>query len=139
MTELAYESVRQQQAPEFPSRLNSLFAFLDPFEALDLTRETAKAYMVIRGTVPAGVRFGVVDMMRFNVVELGTSEEEVVSAYRAAEADAAKYWGEDDMYLPEVLADGHVLLGPHQVSLVLLLQDLGLLADRPPRSADERP
>lgn len=134
-TELAFEAVRRRVRPEAPSRLSCLFCFADPFEALALTERTAIAYMVCRAVTAENVPWVVVDMEGFEVQKLAPDGDSIVEAYRRAESLAESYWSSSgEMQTAEVLVAGPIVLQPQRISLMILLQDLGLLADRAPRA-----
>lgn len=133
-TELAFEAVRRRVAPGAPSRLTCVFTFADPFEALAFGERTAGAYMVCRATVPEGTTWWMADMDLFEIQYFPPNEEDVIQAYRNAESAAQNYWhGDQELHMAEILVGGSIVLQPNRISLMYLLQDLGMLSDRPPR------
>ncbi|GIW20264.1 MAG: hypothetical protein KatS3mg065_0560 [Chloroflexota bacterium] len=127
-TELAYEAVRQQIARELPSRLDSLYAFADPFEALSFTEVTSGAHQVWEGEVPEGVTWAAVDMSAFGVVRPETPDPAgYAEAWRRATEQARRYWVPgDEIQVQEILVAGELRL-TRQVRLLPLLTELGLL------------
>src|SRR5207253_3676004 len=92
-TELAFEAVRQQLAPEAPSRLDAIFAFADPIEALSFTETTGQGQQVWRGTVESGVTWWLVDMAAFDVVEPQANAADVFRVSWAVALERARgYW-----------------------------------------------
>jgi hypothetical protein len=127
-TELAYEAVRSALAPDAPSRLDSIFACADPIEALSFTEATDSPQHVWEGEVDPGVRWAMVDMSAFSVVEPGSHDR---SAYQAAwdralnQAEA--YWAPGPVIVQaEILVLGHLQLRRRLLLLPLLLE-LGLV------------
>jgi hypothetical protein len=60
--------------------------------------------------------------------QLGEPAARRVSIYWAADD-----WAADDLEIAEVLVDGYAMIGSGSIRVMLLLQDLGRLADRSPR------
>ena len=127
-TELAYESVRLRAGPEMPSRLDALYAFADPLEALSFTEVTGNAQQVWEGEVTAGVPWVLVDMADFEVVEpLAPDEAGFRTAWDTACERASRYWTPgSDVTLGEILVAGTITLG-RRLELLPLLRSLGLV------------
>jgi hypothetical protein len=127
-TELAYESVRLAVAPTLPSRLDSLFAFADPLEALSFTEIAGEAKHVWEMAVPAETSWAVVDMTAFASVDPATKN---ASGYEAAWEEALErgrsYWTPcSTIKVAEVLVAGPATL-TRRLELLPLLRDLGLI------------
>jgi hypothetical protein len=75
-TELAYESARARIAQALPSRLDSLYAYADPLEALSFTEVTGEPKAVWEGDVLAGAAWALVDVTEFEVVIPTTQDEQ---------------------------------------------------------------
>lgn len=127
-TELAYESARVQVAPEMPSRLDALYAYADPLEALSFTEVTGEPKQVWEGNVQDRVPWAVVDMSAFKMVEPTNADEAgYQEAWDRAFEEAKMYWEPgDEVRIAEVLVAGSVLLS-RRLELIPLLRELGLV------------
>jgi hypothetical protein len=127
-TELAYEAVRIRVRPTAPSRLESLFAFADPIEALSFTEETDAPKHVWRGQVEAGAPWVVVDMSGFSVPQPpAPNAAGFRTVWRQAETQAMNYWQPGAVVgIAEILVGGPILLSA-RLRLLPLLRELGLL------------
>jgi hypothetical protein len=72
-TELAFEEARTRIAPDMPSRLDVLYAYSDPLEALSFTEVTGEPKAVWEGEVQNGVQWALVDVS-VAVVNRGDTE-----------------------------------------------------------------
>lgn len=125
--EMATELVRQEIAPDAPSRLDCLFACTDPIEALAFVTTQAKA--VFAGTVPDGVPWRLVDMtgLRFDTPDEITADG-YADVFAAATEAAHRYWNpRGEILRAEVLVGGPIELEPPQLGLLSTLSDLGLI------------
>ncbi len=129
-TEVLYEEVRAQVAPTAPSRLNSLWAFLDPLEAFALSDRTATAYVVFEAEVLPGITWFVADMSAFSVPQFsGFAASDFLSAEAAVRADASRYWRDGlTSNEPEVLVGGGLTLVSNALRLLDWLRGAGLLS-----------
>lgn len=127
-TELAYESVRAAAARDWPSRLDSLFAFADPVEAFDFGYETLGVKQAWEGTVPDGVAWAQVDMSVFRVERVAAATPaEFADAWQRAERGAHDYWSRSaDPEVAEILVAGPIQL-VRRVTLTDLFRTLGIL------------
>jgi hypothetical protein len=127
-TELAYEAVRIRVRPTAPSRLESLFAFADPIEALSFTEETDTPKHVWRGEVDTGAPWVLVDMRAFSIPQLPVPGAAGFRAvWQQAEAQAMNYWQPTAVVgIAEILVGGPILLSA-RLRLLPLLRELGLL------------
>lgn len=129
-TELAYEEVRKQVAPGAPSRLTSVYACPDVFEAFSFTEETGTAQRVWAGDIESGVRWRLVDMSHFSVPPIqGDDEAAYAEAWDQAQQQAQSYWAaaSDQVSVGEILVDGALLLGGEQLRLIPEMRRLGLI------------
>lgn len=93
LTEVVYEDVRLEIALSAPSRLDSVFGFVDIYEAFSFLSASNEAQCVFAGEVPDGAPWVVTPMDVFQVQALATAEAADVSqAIAVASADAARYW-----------------------------------------------
>lgn len=127
-SELAYETVRKEAFPAAPSRLESLYAYLDPLEALSFTEVTGYGKQVWRGEVENGVRWAVVDVSHFSVAQPASADiNGFQEAWDRARTQARSYWGsEADVREAEVLVAGPIVL-TEQILLVPYLRRIGLV------------
>jgi hypothetical protein len=116
-TELAYEKVRQEVAPNAVPRLNALFAFVDPLEAFDFaTRPVVRdgyPQAVYEVQVAAGTRWQLVDMTKWSRPSLGDcSAGALRECWNAAQAAANGYWTTDaaNVEIGELLIEGSATL-----------------------------
>ena len=121
-SEAAYEVKRQQLDPTLPSRLDSLFACVDPLDAFLLVDATPIG-SVWRGVVEDGVEWAIVEMAEFATVTPATATVEAFeAAWREASTRAAAYWCPSmPLREPEVLVAGAINL-TEQVLLRSLLR-----------------
>ena len=131
-TELAYESVRTEVAPQLPSRLDALFCFADVFEAFSFTEVTDAGRPVFKGTVDDGVPWAVVDMARFAIVNPTSHEVDgYEQAWQTASLQARGYWAPgaiiDDLECAEVLVAGSVSIESAPLRLIPTMRSLGLI------------
>jgi hypothetical protein len=128
-TELAFEEVRKELSPDAPSRLNCLFAFADPLEALSFTETTGQGQQVWCGEVDTDVSWKLVDMSPFNVVEPDQiSAAGFREAWDKAQAQASRYWNPGaQVDVAEILVAGSLTL-LERVRLMPFLREAGLLA-----------
>lgn len=127
-TELAYEACRVDKAPDMPSRLDSLYAYADPLEALSFTEITGSAQQVFRGNVQENVPWAVVDMLDFQLIDPTTLDKEGFNAaWLQAFEDAERYWLHDGTpRAAEILVAGPILL-TQRLELLPLLRELELV------------
>ncbi len=127
-TELAYETVRLEVAPELPPRLDSLFAFADPIEAFDFGYETLGVKQAWMGEVLDGVPWAQVDVGAFRVERVDeTTVEEFRAAWERAAARAVQYWTPGEVpEIAEILVAGPIQL-KQRVTLTALFKTLGIL------------
>lgn len=112
-----------------PSRLDSLYAYADPLEALSFTEITNEPKQVWEGTVQDGVAWAVVDMSVFKVIEPEVPDEGGFEETWRQAFDAAKQYLQPivDTGAAEVLVAGQIRLS-RRLQLIPLLRELGLLA-----------
>jgi hypothetical protein len=133
-SELAYEHVRARVAPEAPSRLTSVFACCDVYEAFSFTEETGEAKHVHRGMVPSGVRWQLVDMGSFRVAVPPTPDATgFEEAWNEASLAAERYWLTgialpDIAFCAEVLVAGPVQLEAPPLRLLDMMRADSLIA-----------
>lgn len=127
-TELAYESTRKEIAPERPSRLEALYAFLDPIEAFSFIQVTGQIKQIWKGNVLEGVPWAVVDMAEFETADVGDgSADGFARAWDSARQRAKAYWTPTtELKRAEVLIAGDLILEKH-LDLIEALQDVGIL------------
>jgi hypothetical protein len=128
-TEIAYEVVRSEVAPDHPSRLDSLFAFADPLEAFAFQQHVDAAVDVWEGQVLDGARWGLVDMAGFEVVQShGSDMDSFANAWDQASAAARSYWAPGEMVeTAEILVEGRIQLR-RKLDLLPSLRELGALS-----------
>jgi len=127
-TELAYESVRLTVAPDAPSRLESLYAYLDPLEALSFPLEIAEGRQIWRGAVADGVRWSIVDMSAFSSTPPATNDASgFQTSWDEAAVRARDYWQpRNEIRQAEVLIAGAIQLA-ERLNLLAVLRTLGLV------------
>jgi hypothetical protein len=128
-TELAFESARVHVAPDMPSRLDALYAYADPLEALSFTEVTGASKQVWEGEVQDDSQWALVDMSAFEVVNpVEVGEKGYQEAWDQAAKRAKTYWAPGgDVQAAEILVNGELLL-TRRLQLIPLLREHGLLA-----------
>ncbi len=127
-TELAYEAVRLEVSPEKPSRLDVLYAYADPLEALSFTEITGLPKQVWEGGVAEEVPWAMTDMSVYGVIHPTTQDEDGFrTAWAQATEAARKYWQPDNgVRAAELLVAGPVQL-TRRLELIPLLRERGLV------------
>jgi hypothetical protein len=129
-TEVVYESVRQDIAPDAPSRLDGQWAFADPLEAFAFSEKTADGYVVFEARVGVGVPWRVVEMGSYFVPDI---QLELVDGLFIAREDqvvaaARHYWLLDRPDTePEVLVGGEIELTSSALRLIPWLKSVGIV------------
>jgi len=133
-TELAFESVRASIVPDAPSRLSSVYATADVYEAFSFTEITNGAHYVHRGVVQDGVPWRLVDMGSFEIVHPPTADEAgFEEAWKVALDKANRYWLKDRIpastpFFAEILVGGTVNLDPKPLRLLDVLEADGFIS-----------
>lgn len=130
LAELVFEKVRLEVAPDAPSRLSAVWAFLDPLDAFSFTRRTATAHVIFPARVEPEVAWQIVDMNAFLLGDVdgsGQGFEEFVGRQRE---QARHYWliDRDDAF-PEVIVGGVLRLTGAAIELVPWFVEQGLVVD----------
>lgn len=133
-TELAYESIRVAVVPTAPSRLESLYAMADVYEAFAFNEVTNTGHWVHRGVVAEGVPWQLVDMRSFIVAQPRTPDGAGFDeAWRDACVNAHKYWltghaPPDAPFFAEILVQGELRLDQERLHLLNVMESHGLVA-----------
>lgn len=133
-TELAFEHVRQLVAPGAPSRLDSVYAAPDVYEAFSFTEQTGIAHRVHRGVVADGVPWQLVDMGSFGIVAPETPDAHGFdNAWSLACNRASNYWmtghaTPSTPFFAEVLVGGPLVIDPEPLRLLDVMEAHALLA-----------
>lgn len=125
LQELIYERIRLEIAPTMPSRLESVYAFIDPLDAFAFAeRMKSIPRAVFQATVPEGTPWAVVDMNYFPTGQEG----DIGIAAEKASRDAPCYWTTDGNDLvPEILIPGAIQLVGNSMEVVPWLVEQGLV------------
>jgi hypothetical protein len=93
LAELATESVRRQSFPDRPSRLNCLYAFLDPIEAVGFSAIRGESGSVFEATTSTSSRWHAVPFPTPFFIQPATPDESGERASWQAMVDRAfSYW-----------------------------------------------
>ena len=133
-SELAFDHVRQLVAPEAPSRLDSVYATPDVYEAFSFTEQTGTAHRVHRGVVADGVPWQLVDMGSFEIVSPQTPDADgFAEAWDLAFDRAQGYWmtGQatpNTPFFAEVLVGGTLVIDPEPLRLLEVMEAHALIS-----------